>query len=144
MQNSFNKIWIHAIWATKTRAQLIDSSIEKKVYDFIYEELIVLGCPALIINGMPDHVHALFLLHPNKSISEVIKQIKGSSSHLINAGDYILETFAWQTAYAAYSVSESQVEKVYQYIKNQKAHHLKQSFQEEFDEYLRICGLSGD
>ena len=142
MPNSYCKIWIHAIWATKLRAELIDFSIEKKVYDFIYEELIDLGCPVRIINGMPDHVHALFLLNPNKSVADVMKQVKGSSSHSINGHDLILDKFAWQSGYAAYSVSESQVEKVFQYIKNQKAHHLKQTFQDEFDEYVRIYGLS--
>lgn len=142
MPHSYNKIWIHAIWATKFRTSLIDFSIEKQVQDYIRDELIDLGCPVRIINGMPDHVHALFLLNPQKSISEVIKQAKGSSSHSINGVDLMLEKFAWQTGYAAYSVSESQVEKVYNYIKNQKQHHLKQSFQEEFDEYIKLYGLS--
>jgi putative transposase len=54
---------------------------------------------------MPDHIHALFLLNPQKSISEVIKQIKGSSSHFVNHQNLIDEKFAWQTGYAAYSVS---------------------------------------
>ncbi|MCL6462610.1 REP element-mobilizing transposase RayT [Flavobacterium micromati] len=142
MPHSYNKIWIHAIWATKLRTSLIDFSIEKQVQDYIQDELIDLGCPVRIINSMPDHVHALFLLNPQKSISEVIKQAKGSSSHSINGVDLMLEKFAWQTGYAAYSVSESQVEKVYHYIKNQKQHHLKQSFQEEFDEYIKLYGLS--
>lgn len=144
MSHSFNKIWIHAIWATKLRAELIDFSIEKQVYDFIHDELVELGCPVRIINGMPDHIHALFLLNPNRSIADVVKQIKGSSSHSINGGNYMLEKFAWQTGYAAYSVSESQVEKLYHYIKNQKTHHLKQTFQEEFDEYIKLYGLSTD
>jgi REP element-mobilizing transposase RayT len=142
MPHSYNKIWIHAIWATKLRTSLIDFSIEKQVQDYIRDELIDLGCPVRIINSMPDHVHALFLLNPQKSISEVIKQAKGSSSHSINGVDLMLEKFAWQTGYAAYSVSESQVEKVYHYIKNQKQHHLKKSFQEEFDEYIKLYGLS--
>ena len=102
MPHSFNKLWIHAIWATKNRQELIDFSIEKQVYNYIREELIELGCPVRIINGMPDHVHALFLLNPQKSISDVIKQIKGSSSHSINAENLILEKFAWQTGFAAF------------------------------------------
>lgn len=141
MSHSFNKIWIHAIWSTKNRAELIDFSFEKEVYDFIYQELVDLGCPVRIINGMPDHVHALFLLNPQKSITDVMKAIKGSSSHLINGSDLMLEKFAWQTGYAAYSVSESQLEKVFHYIKNQKAHHLKQSSQDEFDEFVKLNGL---
>jgi REP element-mobilizing transposase RayT len=142
MSHSYNKIWIHAIWATKLRTQLIDFSIEKKVYDYIREELTSLGCPVRIINGMPDHIHALFLLNPQKSIAEVIRQTKGGSSHSVNGENLILEKFAWQTGYAAYSVSESQIENVFNYIKNQKTHHLKQTSQEEFEEYIRLYGLT--
>lgn len=142
MPHSFNKIWIHAIWATKYRNELIDFSAEKQVYEYIRQELIDLGCPVRIINGMPDHVHALFLLNPQKSIADVIKQIKGSSSHSINGENLILEKFAWQTGYAAFSVSESQLELVYNYIKNQKKHHLKKNFQDEYEEFIKIHGLN--
>jgi len=69
---------------------------------------------------MPDHIHCLFLLNPQKSISEVIKQIKGSSSHYVNQTNLISQKFAWQTGYAAYSVSESVLEKTFSYIQNQK------------------------
>jgi REP element-mobilizing transposase RayT len=141
MPNSYNKIWIHAIWATKFRNELIDFSIEKQVYNYIREELIELGCPVRIINGMPDHVHALFLLNPQKAITDVIKQVKGSSSHSINGENLILEKFAWQTGFAAFSVSESQLETVYNYIKNQKHHHLNKKGQEEYDEFVKLHGL---
>jgi len=142
MPHSFNKLWIHAIWATKNRQELIDFSIEKQVHNYIREELIELGCPVRIINGMPDHIHALFLLDPKKSMADVIKQIKGSSSHSINGQNLILEKFAWQTGYAAYSVSESQLEIVYNYIKNQKQHHLKKTSQNEFDGFIKLHGLN--
>ena len=107
MPHSFNKIWIHAIWATKERIPLIDSSMEQKLHQFISEQLIEMGCPVRIINGMPDHIHCLFLLNPQKSIADVIKQIKGSSSHFTNQNNLIEEKFAWQTGYSAYSVSAS-------------------------------------
>ncbi|GCD79388.1 hypothetical protein JCM30197_06350 [Schleiferia thermophila] len=102
---------------------MIDSTVEKEVYQNLSEQFRELGCPVRIINGMSDHVHCLFLLNPQKSIAEVIKQIKGSSSYYINKKNLIDGRFAWQTGYAAYSVSESVVESVYQYIKNQKQHH---------------------
>jgi REP element-mobilizing transposase RayT len=121
---------------------LISSVMEKKVHTFIAEQLREQGCPVRIINGMPDHVHCLFLLSPQKSIAEVIKQIKGSSSHYINQNNLIDLKFAWQTGYAAYSVSESVVEKVFHYIKNQKAHHQKKSFQEEYEAFIKLYGLS--
>ena len=142
MPHSFNKIWIHAIWATKERMPLIHNSVEQKLYQFIAGQLREQGCPVRIINGMPDHIHALFLLSPQKSIAEIIKQIKGSSSHFINQNNLIEDKFAWQTGYAAYSVSESAVEKVFYYIQNQKEHHHKKSFQHEYDEFLKLYGLN--
>jgi REP element-mobilizing transposase RayT len=112
------------------------------MHQFISEQLIEQGCPVRIINGMSDHIHCLFLLNPQKSIAEVIKQIKGSSSHYINQNNLITEKFAWQTGYAAYSVSESVVDKVFHYIRNQKEHHQKKSFQQEYDEFLKLYGLN--
>jgi len=142
MPHSFNKIWIHAIWATKERMPLISGAIEKTVYEFISAQLREQGCPVRIINGMPDHIHCLFLLSPQKSIADAIKQIKGSSSHYINQNNLIVEKFAWQTGYAAYSVSQSVVDKVYHYINNQKKHHQKKTFAQEHDEFLKLYGLN--
>jgi putative transposase len=141
MSQSFTKLWIHVIWATKNRQELIDYSIEKKLYDFIYQELTDLRCPVRIINGMPDHVHVLFLQNPQKTISNIVKQIKGSSSHFMNGGEFILEKFAWQRGFAAFSVSESQLDVVFNYIKNQKHHHLKKNGQDEFDDFVKLHGL---
>jgi REP element-mobilizing transposase RayT len=142
MPHSFNKIWIHAIWSTKNRLPFIHSSVEMKIHQYIADQLREQGCPVRIINGMPDHIHCLFLLNPQKSIVEVIKQIKGSSSHFINQNNLLSEKFAWQTGYAAYSVSESIVDKVYHYIKNQKQHHQKKTFQQEYDEFIELYGLN--
>ncbi|XDZ57364.1 IS200/IS605 family transposase [Flavobacterium tructae] len=67
---------------------------------------------------MPDHVHILFLQNPQKTITDIVRQGKGGSSHSMNRGEFILEKFAWQTGFAAFSVSESQLDAVYNYIKN--------------------------
>ena len=141
MPHSYNKIWIHAIWATKERIPIIHSNIEYKIHQFISEQLRAQGCLVRIINGMPDHIHCLFLLSPQKSIAEVIKQIKGSSLHYVNQNDLTSKKFAWQTGYAAYSVSESVVEKVFQYIKTQKEHHQKKSFLQEYEAFLKLYAV---
>lgn len=141
MPHSFNKIWIHAIWATKDRQPIIVPSAETKIHSHLNKELREMGCPVRITNGMPDHVHSLFLLNPQRSITEVIKQIKGSSSHFINQNNLVPQKFAWQTGYAAYSVSESVLDKVFVYIQNQKLHHQKKSFQQEYDEFLKLYGF---
>ncbi len=144
MSHSFNKVWIHAVWATKNRMPLINLRVEQKVYSFIATQLMELGCLVKIINGMPDHIHCLFLLNVQKSIADIIKQIKGSSSHFINQADLIPEKFAWQTGYASFSVSESSVEKVYEYIKNQKSHHRGKNFIEEYEAFLKLYGFNPD
>jgi len=134
MLHSYNRIWIRAIWSTKERKPSISTSIEQKVYQFISEQCREKGRLVRIVNGMPDHIHVLFLLNPRLSISELIKQIKGSSSHFINQNNFISEKFTWQTGYASFSISESVVERVYRYIRNQKQHHHKKSFQQEHNE----------
>jgi REP element-mobilizing transposase RayT len=144
MPHSFNKIWIHALWSTKERYPLIITTAEKKIYDLMSNEFIEAGCPVRIINGMADHVHSLFLLNPNKAVTDIIKQVKGSCSHEINKQNITKEKFAWQTGYAAYSVSESATEKVYHYIKNQKKHHEKITFQKEYENYIRLHGLQNE
>ena len=142
MPHSYNQIWIHAIWATKKRQPLITSKIEKTVFDFMRKQFEESGCPVRIINGIPDHVHCLFLQNPKTSVAETIKQIKGSTSHFINQNGLTEERFSWQTGYACFSVSQSGMEKVFEYIKNQKKHHAKKTFQEEYDAFLKIHDMN--
>jgi len=86
---------------------------------------------------MPDHIHCLFLQNPQKTIADILKQIKGASSHFINQQDLINDKFAWQTGYGAFSVSESGTGKVFEYIANQKQHHQKRTFQSEYEELIK-------
>jgi REP element-mobilizing transposase RayT len=141
MSHSKVKIWVHAIFSTKNREPLIKQEIEKKVYNIVIHEFIEQSCPVEIINGMSEHVHILFLLNPQKSPSDVMKQVKGASSHKINNRNIIKSKFGWQVGYGAYSVSESQVPKVKEYIKNQKEHHKKMTFQEEYEKFIKYHGL---
>ena len=136
MAQSLNKVWIHAVWSTKDYRSLIKPMIEKDVHQFIIEEFKVQGSPVRAVNGMPDHVHCLFFQNLQRSISEVIKNVKGHSSHMINQQDLLTEKFSWQPGYAAFSVSESNVEKVVQYIKNQKSRHQRQTYHDELNSFF--------
>lgn len=138
MSHSFYKMWIHSIWSTKERAPLIHANIESQLYRFMSRQFQEIGCPARIINGMPDHIHCLFSLSPQKSVADVIKQIKGSSSHYVNQHNLIANKFAWQKGYAAYSISESAVEKAYLYILNQKNHHQTKPFLQEYEDFIKL------
>ena len=141
MSHTYTKIWLHAVFSTKYRTPLLNSSIENLVYKHLREQLIEISCPVRIINGMPDHVHLLFLQNPKISVMDILKQIKGNTSNWINHDNLIPGKFSWQTGYAAFSVSESQIERVYQYIKNQKVHHKRKTFSQEYDEFIAAHGL---
>jgi putative transposase len=119
MPHSYSKIWLHVVFSTKNREPLITLNVEDKIHEHLRTQLIDLGCIPRAINGMPDHIHLLFLLPPSKSVSDVLKQIKGSTSHWINENHMMVEQFAWQTGYGVFSVSESQVDRVVHYIANQ-------------------------
>lgn len=116
------------IFATKNRVPLIKPSVEKRIQEYMREQLIENGCPIRIINGMPDYVHLLFLQNPKMAVADILKQVKGNTLHWINGQNLITDKFAWQTGYVAYSVSELRLERVSQYIRNQKEHHSKKIF----------------
>jgi putative transposase len=141
MPHSLHKIWIHAIWSTKNRLHLIENKYEPTIYNYIENQFHELESPLKIVNGMPDHVHCLFLLNSKKSISDVIKQVKGSTSHYINHNDLCTYNFSWQIGHSAYSISESAVQNVYKYILNQKEHHKRTSFEEEQNAFLKVYKL---
>ena len=139
-----SKIWIHAVFATKDRKPVIQPQLIQPVHDELRKQLVETGCFVDCIGGVSDHVHLLFLLNPVKSIAEVIKQVKGASSHTINQQAMIEPRFAWQTGYGAFSVSEGHLPRVRQYIHNQEEHHKKQTFADEYQQSMAHYGLLAD
>lgn len=138
MSHSYTSVWIHAVWVTKDRKPHIKPSIEQVVYRHITAELIQLGCSPIIINGTPDHIHCLFRLNTQMSIAEVMKQIKGMSSYFINYNNLIPFKFSWQKGYAAFSVSKTELGRVYGYIKKQKQHHKQTTIQQEMAKFEQL------
>lgn len=137
MSHSLTKNWVHIIFSTKERLPLLTEEVEERVYEIIRADIIEMKCHLDCINGMADHIHLLLLLHPTQALAMVVKQIKGSSSHTINQNDWLNEKFSWQTGYSAFSVSESQVNRVRKYIQNQKIHHLERTFGMEIRRTLK-------
>ena len=88
-----------------------------------------------------DHVHALIDLPTNLTIEEIVQLLKGSSSHWINSNNIVDEKFAWARGYAAFAVSESNVDFVCKYIANQEKHHRVRTFDDEFKEFIQRHGL---
>ena len=142
MSHSYAKVWLHVVFSTKNRQPLINPDLEKKLFEFLNTESDKLECRLKAINGMPDHIHMLMRISPKIAIAEIIKQLKGASSYWVNHEDMTREKFSWQTGYGVFSVSESQLIKVESYIKNQKTHHKKCSFQGEYTEFIKVHGLN--
>lgn len=141
MSHSHIKIWVHSILGTKNKTPLIKIDFEEKIYHIIREEINKTKCVLNIMNGTSNHVHLLFLLHPDKNIREVMHQIKGGSSYQINRYPIMKEKFLWQTGVSAYSVSESGIKTLRKYIQNQKEHHKKMTFEEEYQRFIELHGL---
>lgn|SRR5215203_3112366 len=135
MHNPHNKayIFIHVIWTVKNRQPLLKKSIRSVLFPHMKQNAEKKGYRILIVNGYEDHVHCLVQLHPTQNLSEVVKSVKGESSHWINTSGLPDVEFKWQDGYAAFSVSPSGVEKVMDYIFKQEVHHSKKTFEEELE-----------
>ncbi len=144
MSHSLTKIWIHAIFGTKDRQPLIKKTVSDRVYEYIRAILEDLECPVNIVNGVEDHTHILFQLSPSRALAEVMQNIKGKSSHWINQENLLRTKFAWQKGYGAFSVSESAVTNVRNYIRDQEKRHKRMSFSEEYSLFLERYGIDGN
>jgi putative transposase len=139
---SFVKIWVHLVFATKNREPLLIKEFRYDVYKHIIENCKEKEIFLQAINGHTDHIHCLISLGKDQTISKVSQLIKGESSFWINKNHLTERKFSWQDDYLAASVSESQVDTVVNYIKNQEVHHTKKSFDEEVSEFMTKYGWS--
>ncbi|WP_294216608.1 IS200/IS605 family transposase [uncultured Chryseobacterium sp.] len=129
----FIKIYIHLVFSTKNRVPFFNTSaVRVKVWKHIKENASEKGIYVDMVNGFCDHCHCLISLRSNQNIEKVVQLIKGESSFWINKNELTREKFAWQDEYFAVSVSESMVELVRNYIRNQEVHHTKHTFAQEY------------
>jgi putative transposase len=139
---SYVKIWVHLVFSTKDRYPHLTKEIRIEIQKHIMNNCIEKNIFLQAINGYTDHLHCLISLGKEQSISSVSQLIKGESSFWINKNKLTKEKFSWQDDFFAVSVSESQVEKIINYIKNQEAHHAHKSFEEEVNEFMAKYGWS--
>lgn len=131
MPQSLSSILIHLVFSTKNRQPLIKPDIERELYRYMATVFKNAGCSSLAIDGTEDHLHILFVLSRTKTVAEVVEEIKTSTSRWIKEKGSIYRHFQWQTGYGAFSIGQSQVPSVKNYLKRQKEHHRKRSFQDE-------------
>ena len=137
MANTYTQIYIHIVFVVKGRQNLISKNWKDELYKYITGIITNEGQKLIVINGMQDHIHILVGLKPDKSLSDLVRDIKANSSRFINEKSWINGKFEWQTGFVAFSYNHSQLTNVIHYIQNQEEHHKKKTFKEEYIEFLK-------
>src|SRR5262245_22198501 len=141
MAHSYTNLLYHIVYATKERRPLIDLEFQPRLYEYLGGTIRGLKATSLEIGGIEDHVHILAKLPPTIAISEFLEKLKANSSKWAKS---VRRGFGWQDGYSAFTVSESQVERVRNYIRNQREHHKKVSFRDELIALLEAHGVAYD
>ena len=138
----FIKVYIHFVWSTKNRQPFLSTpELRKMMWNHIRDNAKKKGIYIDFINGYKEHCHCLVSLGDDQTMRQLMQLIKGESSHWINKENLLSEKFEWQDEYFAVSVSESLVDKVRNYIKNQESHHTQKTWEEEYNELIEKNGF---
>jgi putative transposase len=136
MATSLVKVLVHIVFSTKKRAPLIDAALSADLYPYMAGILRQKGGTLHALGGMPDHVHVLLRLKADLKLSDLVRALKAGSSKWLHERPQPVPEFAWQTGYAAFSVSQSKEAAVRSYILHQEDHHRQVSFEQELIELL--------
>jgi len=144
MPGTYSNLNFHVVFSTKNRDAIIVSELEEELYRYIAGIVKGEGANLLKIGGTENHVHIVVRLKPTYSIPDILKHIKANSSKWINDRQKIHGRFSWQAGYGIFSISESQLPHTIEYVGNQKQHHQRISFKEEFVGFLEKNGIQYD
>ncbi len=144
MANTYIQIYLHYVFAVQGRQNLIHNDNRDELYKYITGITKNKGQKLLAVGGMPDHVHLFAGINRTMNISDLISEIKSNSSRFINEKKWIMGKFCWQKGYGVFSYSRSQIDTVIKYILNQKKHHEKRSFKDEYIELLKKFDIPYD
>jgi len=137
MPGTFSQIYIQVVFAVKGRENLISKNWKDELHKYIAGIIKGKNQKPIIVNGMPDHIHAFIGLRPSMSISDLVRDIKNNSTNFVNKNKFVQGRFSWQEGFGAFSYSHSQIGNVYKYILNQEEHHKRETFKEEYLELLK-------
>lgn len=144
MAGTFSQLYIQIVFAVKGRDNIIIKPWSDELYKYISGIITGKGHKSIIVNGVPDHVHAFIGLKPSMAISDLVRDIKNNSSKFINERRLVGGRFQWQEGYGAFSYSHSQIQSVYNYVLNQEKHHKRKTFREEYLEFLEKFEVKHD
>lgn len=144
MPNTYTQVYIQIVFAVKGRESLISESNREELQKYITGIVQNREHKMLAVYCMPDHVHIFIGMKPIMSISELVKEIKAISSKFINDKKWIKGKFNWQEGYGAFSYAHSQLDRVIKYVNNQREHHVKRTFKEEYFDFLKQFAVEYD
>ena len=144
MPHTFTNLLVHFVFSTKDRRPHLDADLRPRVFAYMGGVFRETGATALLINGSDDHAHALVSLPATVSVADVMRVVKANTSRWVHEQWPERRSFAWQSGYGAFSVSQSSRAEVEKYIANQEEHHRHVSFQEEFLAFLKRHGIAYD
>ena len=144
MPQSLSRIILHIVFSTKDRKPTIYDGIAEQLFAYLGKCCVKNDAVPLIIGGYVDHVHIAILMNRTRGVACLVKNIKTDSSNWIRSQDQNFRQFLWQRGYGVFSVSESQYQKLARYIGNQKQHHQKIGFMEEYRLFLKKHGVVYD
>ena len=137
MPNTYTKLYIQFVFVVKYRDNFIQTTWKDELYKYITGITQKNGHKVIAINGMPDHVHLFVRFNPNQSMSELMRDVKASSSKWINERNFSKRKFSWQEGFGAFSYHESLLSTIAIYVANQEEHHRKKSFRKEYLDLLQ-------
>lgn len=144
MANTYTQLYIHFVFAVQNRQSLISEDWQPLLYQYLGGIINNHGHKPYVINGMPDHIHALVSMHPDQSPSDLMYRVKRYSSLWINENRFVNGKFRWQAGFGAFSYSKSHIPVIARYIENQKQHHRIKSFKEEYMKLLEKFDIEYD
>ncbi len=144
MANTYTQIYIQYVFAVQNRISLIKNEWKDELYKYMTGIINQHEHKLLSIGGMTDHIHALVSMHPKQAPSDLMYELKRSSSLWINENKFVVGKFSWQEGFGAFSYSQSQISRVSKYIENQETHHKKKTFREEYLDFLKAFNIEFD
>ena len=144
MSQSLSKIYIHVIFHIKTVSPRIEDEHLERVHSYIGKLVNTTGCSAIRVGGTSDHVHVVCVLSKDETVAHLVEEMKRNSSRWIKSLNARYDKFEWQGGYAAFSISQSIVDKTVEYVNNQKEHHQKTNFHDEYIQFLNLYNIKYD
>lgn len=137
MANTYTQLYVHIVFSVKGRSNQISPEWKEELYKYISGKITAKKQKPMVMNGVSDHIHILVGFNPSCSISDLVRDIKANSSKWINDKRFAMGKFEWQTGFGAFTIGQSQVDRVAKYILNQEVHHRKKTFREEYIDFLK-------